>query len=42
MIAVAPTATATGLLLDLKGKPAANQNLEWGRRVFIDERSVSR
>ena len=37
VIAVAPTATATGLLLDQGGKPAANQKLEWGRRVFIDE-----
>jgi thiol-disulfide isomerase/thioredoxin len=25
------------LLLDQKGKPAANQNLEWGRRVFLNE-----
>ena len=25
------------MLLDLKGKPAANQALDWGRRIFIDE-----
>jgi thiol-disulfide isomerase/thioredoxin len=38
VIAVAPTATATGVLLDQKGEPAANQNLEWGRRVLLDEK----
>ena len=38
LIAVTPTATATGVLLDQRGKPAANQNLEWGRRVFVDEK----
>ncbi len=37
VIAVAPMATATGVLLDDRGQPAANQNLEWGRRVFIDD-----
>ncbi len=37
VIAVAPTATATGLLLDEQGKPAANEKLEWGRRVYLDE-----
>jgi thiol-disulfide isomerase/thioredoxin len=36
-IPVGPTATATGLLLDEKGRTAANQQLNWGRRVFIDE-----
>ena len=36
-IPVAPTATATGLLLDEKGQTAANQELFWGRRVFLDE-----
>ena len=38
LIALAPTATAAGLLLDQGGKPAANQNLTWGRRVFLDEK----
>jgi RNA polymerase sigma factor (sigma-70 family) len=37
VIAVAPTATATGLLLDERGRPAANQQLQWGRRVYVDE-----
>ena len=37
VIAVSPTATATGVLLDEKGKPAANQKLYWGRRVYLDE-----
>ncbi len=37
VIAVSPTATATGLLLDEKGKPAANQKLFWGRRVYLDD-----
>jgi RNA polymerase sigma factor (sigma-70 family) len=42
VVTVAPTATATGRLLDEDGKPAANQKLEWGRRVFLDgERRVS-
>ena len=42
VIAVAPTATATGLLLDEQGKPAANQKLYWGRRVYLnEEESVS-
>jgi thiol-disulfide isomerase/thioredoxin len=38
VIPIAPTATANGLLLDLKGTPAAHQNVEWGRRVFVDEK----
>ena len=37
VIAVSPTATATGVLLDEQGKPAANQELYWGRRVYLDE-----
>jgi thiol-disulfide isomerase/thioredoxin len=37
VIAVAPTATATGLLLDEQGKPVANQKLYWGLRVYLDE-----
>ncbi|WP_435009078.1 sigma-70 family RNA polymerase sigma factor [Tundrisphaera lichenicola] len=37
VIPISPTATATGLLLDEQGKPAANQPLEWGRRVYLDE-----
>ena len=36
LIAVSPTATASGVLLDMNGKPAANQQLEWGRHVFLD------
>ncbi len=36
IITVSPTATATGLLLDEKGKPAAKQLLSWGRRVYLD------
>ncbi len=41
IIAVSPTATATGLLLDEKGKPAAKQPLSWGRRVYLDpEKSI--
>ena len=36
IIAVSPTATATGLLLDEKGKPAAKQPLSWGRRVYLN------
>ena len=36
IIAVSPTATATGLLLDEKGKPAAKQQLSWGRRVYLN------
>jgi thiol-disulfide isomerase/thioredoxin len=35
-IALSPTATATGMLLDEQGKPAANQKLYWGRRVSLD------
>lgn len=37
VISLSPTATATGVLLDEKGKPAANQDLFWGRRVYLDE-----
>jgi RNA polymerase sigma factor (sigma-70 family) len=37
VIEVAPTATATGLLLDLDGKPAANVPLAWGRRIYLDD-----
>ena len=41
-IALSPTATATGLLLDEQGKPAVNQKLFWGRRVYLnEEQSVS-
>ncbi len=36
-IVVAPTATASGVILDDSGHPAANEKLEWGRRVFLDE-----
>jgi thiol-disulfide isomerase/thioredoxin len=35
-IQLAPTATASGILLDENGKPAANMPLDWGRRVFLD------
>ena len=37
VIPLAPTATATGRLLDERGQPAANRKLEWGRRVYIDK-----
>jgi RNA polymerase sigma factor (sigma-70 family) len=36
LISISPTATASGVLLDLDGKPAANKSLDWGRRVFMD------
>ena len=36
-IALSPTAMATGVLLDEQGKPAANQKLYWGRRVYQEE-----
>ncbi|MFO0889053.1 MAG: sigma-70 family RNA polymerase sigma factor [Isosphaeraceae bacterium] len=36
VIAVSPTATASGLLLDEQGKPAAKQPLAWGRRVYLN------
>jgi hypothetical protein len=37
-VELAPTATASGILLDENGKPAANRPLIWGRRVFHNER----
>jgi thiol-disulfide isomerase/thioredoxin len=37
VIPLSPTATATGVLLDEQGRPAANQKLFWGRRVYLDE-----
>ncbi|MFO0956605.1 MAG: redoxin domain-containing protein [Isosphaeraceae bacterium] len=41
VILLMPTASATGILLDEEGKVAANQKLEWGRRVFDDpERTI--
>ena len=36
-IPLTPTATATGVLLDEKGEIAANQELAWGRRIYLDE-----
>jgi hypothetical protein len=36
-ISLSPTASATGVLLDQNGQVAANQELDWGRRVFVDE-----
>ena len=36
-IAVGPTATATGRLLDENGQPARNVKLEWGRRIYLDD-----
>jgi RNA polymerase sigma factor (sigma-70 family) len=39
VIEVAPTATASGVLLDEKGHIAARTQLSWGRRVYIDEDS---
>ena len=43
VIPVAPTAAATGLLLDEKGEAAANERVEWGRTVRVgpDEDSPS-
>lgn len=40
VISVAPTATATGRLLDTDGRPAANRRADWGRRVFLDEEEL--
>jgi RNA polymerase sigma factor (sigma-70 family) len=37
VIAVSPTATATGILLDTSGQPASKVSLEWGRRVYLDD-----
>jgi RNA polymerase sigma factor (sigma-70 family) len=37
VIPIVPTATASGLLLDEQGRPAANQLLTWGRRVLLGE-----
>jgi thiol-disulfide isomerase/thioredoxin len=36
-IVLAPTANDTGVLRGEDGKPAANQRLEWGLRIFLDE-----
>jgi hypothetical protein len=36
-IAVGPTATATGRLLDETGEPARNVKLNWGRRIYLDD-----
>ena len=36
LISISPTSTASGVLLDRDGKPAANKSLDWGRRVFMD------
>ncbi len=42
-ISVAPTATATGILIDERKRPVANTPLDWGRPVFLDEeRTISR
>ncbi len=41
VLPVAPTASATGLLLDEQGKPAANQELMWGRMVYSGEEGNS-
>jgi RNA polymerase sigma factor (sigma-70 family) len=38
VIRVAPTATASGRLLDEKGEPAANLELHWGRRIPLTEK----
>jgi RNA polymerase sigma factor (sigma-70 family) len=37
VIVLAPTATATGVLVDETGKPAAKQPLAWGRRVYLNK-----
>jgi RNA polymerase sigma factor (sigma-70 family) len=39
VIALAPTATATGILLDVQGQPVANRELAWGRKVYLDDES---
>jgi hypothetical protein len=39
VIRVAPTATASGRLLDEKGEPAANLELSWGRRIHLSEKN---
>jgi thiol-disulfide isomerase/thioredoxin len=42
VIPLAPTATATGILVDEHRQPVVNTKLYWGRQVFQDEdRSVS-
>lgn len=41
VLPLAPTASATGLLLDEQGKPAADQELTWGRRVYTGEEENS-
>ncbi len=38
VIALAPTASANGLLVDDRGDPVPNQKLAWGRRVFLDDK----
>ena len=43
VISLAPTATATGILIDEQAHPVVNTPLYWGRRVFLDEeRRISR
>jgi RNA polymerase sigma factor (sigma-70 family) len=37
IIPLAPTATASGTLVDERAQPVANTRLYWGRRVFLDE-----
>jgi RNA polymerase sigma factor (sigma-70 family) len=37
VIVLAPTASATGILLDPNGKPVANEEISWGRYYIIDE-----
>ena len=41
VIPISPTATVTGLLIDEQGKPAPDQKLSWGRRVYFDEEHKS-
>ena len=42
-IVASPTASASGLLLDEQGKPAVSQQLDWGRRVYLNaEKTHSR
>jgi|GEM_PF-2016216 len=37
VVPLTPTASASGLLLDEHGEPAANQPIDWGRRIYIGE-----
>ena len=40
-IPLRPTGTATGRLLDENAEPARKVKLEWGRRIYLDDKRVS-